>query len=283
MTLVRTTRGAVLDDDGDPVWSFADGASLAPGVRARERLGVGGRCEVWRGWDEALWAPVVVKLPRPHQVEHPRARASLGREVDALDRVLHPHLPRLYRHDLDAELPYLVEEHVDGPDLEDLLARRRTSARGVALLGVQLLSALLPLHAHGVAHLDVKPGNVVLRDGRAVLVDLGSARRLGRRQPAGRPVGTPGWTSPEMEACAPVSTAMDVYGVGAVLREAWRRRLPSWRRTALPDVLARLTADDPGDRPSVRAGLALLSTCLPAHQAVAVGPAEADDLGPSRA
>jgi eukaryotic-like serine/threonine-protein kinase len=267
MPTLHVPTATALDEDGAPVWTFVEGAPLVPGVRAWERLGVGGRCEVWLGWDQRMWAPVVVKLPRPHQVEHPRARASLAREVRALDGVLHPHLPRLYRHDLDATTPYLVEEHVDGPDLEDLLDRRRTSATAVALLGVQVLSALLPLHARGVAHLDVKPGNVVLRDGRAVLVDLGSSRPLASRQPAGRPVGTPGWTSPEMEACEPVSTAMDVYGVGAVLRHAWSRRVPSWRRSAVPQAVQRLLEPLPERRPTVAEALELLGESLPATSA----------------
>lgn len=270
MTVVQALRATEVDADGDPVWFVPEGAALVPGVQAWERLGVGGRCEAWLGWCSLLWAPVVVKLPRPHQVDHPRSRASLAREVHALDGVLHPHLPRLYRHDLDAELPYLVEEHVDGPDLDDLLATGRTSRTAVAQLGVALLGALVPLHARGVAHLDVKPENVVVRGGRAVLVDLGSARRIGSRQPAGSPVGTSGWTSPEMEACEPVDAAMDVYGVGAVLREAWgrrwSRRLPRapWRHPdPLPDVIDRLTAPAAQDRPDLTEALRLVGSCLP--------------------
>ena len=252
-----------VDPDGDPVWSVLEGAELVPGVQAWNRLGVGGRCEVWLGWCRVLWAPVVVKLPRPHQVDHPRARASLAREVRALDGVLHPHLPRLYRADLAARLPYLVEEHVDGPDLGDVLANRRTSSTAVALLGAQLLSALVPLHRSGVAHLDVKPENVVLRDGRAVLVDLGSSRPLGRRQPVGHPVGTAGWTSPEMEACEPVSAAMDVYGVGAVLVDALQRRRPWSRDRRLDPVVDRLVAPDPADRPDLSEALRLVAGCVP--------------------
>ncbi len=253
-----------LDPDGDPVWSTREGAPLVPDVQAWQRLGVGGRCEAWLGWCHLLWAPVVVKLPRPHQVDHPRARASLAREVAALDGVLHPHLPRLYRADLDADVPYVVEEHVDGPDLDDLLDRRRVRPRSAALLGTQLLSALLPLHARGTAHLDVTPANVVVRDGRAVLVDLGSARPIGSRQPAGHPVGTPGYASPEMEACAPISAGMDVFGVGAVLRDAYRRRWPGPGSSALAAAVDRLTAPEPADRPSVGEALELLAGCLPA-------------------
>ncbi len=259
--------GTGIDDDGDPVWLTGEGAELVPGVQAWHRLGVGGRCEAWLGWCRLLWAPVVVKLPRPHQVGHPRARASLAREVDALDGVLHPHLPRLYRSDLAAALPYVVEEHVDGPDLDDLLAHRRIRPGAAALLGTQLLSALLPLHARGVAHLDVTPANVVVRDGRAVLIDLGSARRLDSRQPAGHPVGTLGYASPEMEACEPVSPAMDVYGVGAVLRDALDRRWPGPGTRPLATAVDRLTEPDPARRPSVRAALELVGGCLPARRA----------------
>ncbi|GAB2587739.1 serine/threonine-protein kinase [Microlunatus antarcticus] len=263
MTVEQRTSTTEVDDDGDPVWVVAEGAPLVPDVQAWRRLGVGGRCEAWLGWCGLLWAPVVVKLPRPHQVDHPRARASLGREVRALEGILHPHLPHLYRHDLGAGLPYVVQEHVGGSDLDDLLARRRIPAGAAALLGSQLLSALLPLHARGVAHLDVTPANVVVRDGHAVLIDLGSSRRLGSRQPAGRPVGTLGYASPEMEACEPVSAAMDVYGVGAVLRETLARRWPGPGSAALADAVERLTAPDPSTRPSVRAALDLVARCLP--------------------
>ena len=256
-----------VDADGDPVWSLTEGDPLVADVQAWRRLGVGGRCEAWLGWCGRLWAPVVVKLARPHQVDHPRARASLAREVAALDGVLHPHLPRLYRADLDAAVPYLVEEHVDGPDLDDLLGRRRIRPTAAVLLGTQLLGALLPLHARGFAHLDVTPANVVVRDGRAVLVDLGSARRLGSRQPAGHPVGTVGYASPEMEACAPVGPGMDVFGVGAVLRDAGARRWPGPGSAALAHAVDRLTAPDPSDRPSVRTALELLADGLPRGRA----------------
>lgn len=255
------------DDDGDPVWPEVEGARLAPDVRAWQRLGVGGRCEVWLGWCERLWTPVVAKLPRPHQVANPRARAALLREVRALEGTLHPNLPRLYRADLDADLPYVVEEHVDGPDLETYLHGRRTRRTAVALLGVQLLSALRPLHARGVAHLDVTPANVVLREGRPVLVDLGSSRPLGATQPPGRPVGTLGWVSPEQEACRPVSAAMDVYGVGAVLRHAAARRRPGRGWASFDAVVGALTDPSEATRPNLDVGLRLLAATLPAARA----------------
>jgi serine/threonine protein kinase len=53
-----------------------------------------------------------------------------------------------------------------------------------------------------------------------VLIDYGSARRLGSEQPAGHPVGTEGYASPAQEACEPVSAAMDLYSLGRTLAEA---------------------------------------------------------------
>src|SRR4051794_18661736 len=241
-------------EDGLPVWAYHGGEELVPGLVARERLGVGSRCETWLAWSPASWAPVVVKLARPHQLEHPRARRSLQREVDALVGNLHPCLPRLYAADLDAERPHVVLEHIDGVPLADLLTPwRYRGTTTTAHLAVQLLSALLPLHARGVAHLDLKPDNIVVRDGRVVVVDFGSARRIGSAQPPGRPVGTLGYASPEMEACAPVSAAMDVYGVGAVAAEVRGRhglRRPGRRRRQPSTVRPHPQAPAARDRPT---------------------------------
>jgi serine/threonine protein kinase len=101
-----------------------------------------------------------------------------------------------------------------------LLEQSPLDDRSTAMLAVHLLSALTALHRRGIAHLDVKPDNVIVSGGHPTLIDFGSARRLGSAQPAGRPVGTFGFAAPEMEACEPISAAMDVFGVGATLRRA---------------------------------------------------------------
>src|SRR4029077_839764 len=90
------TSGAVDPEDGDPVWGFSVGDDVLPGLLAVESLGVGHRCETWLVWVLAGWHPAVLKLPRPHQVEHPRARGSLERELAGLRAGAgHPTFPRL--------------------------------------------------------------------------------------------------------------------------------------------------------------------------------------------
>ncbi|HEU5267655.1 MAG TPA: hypothetical protein VFU35_13190, partial [Jatrophihabitans sp.] len=111
-------RQSDIDDvDGLPVSVRSAGDPLPGDVLAWERFGVGHRCETWLGWSRPLWSPVVVKLPRPHQTAHPRARRTLHREVTALAGNLHPGLPRLLADGSGAEEPYVVLEYVDGATL----------------------------------------------------------------------------------------------------------------------------------------------------------------------
>jgi serine/threonine protein kinase len=210
-----------VDEDGAPVSHYRPGDRLPGDCLAWERLGVGHRCETWLAWSSRVWCPVVVKFPRPHQLGHPRARRSLGREVAALGGNLHPALPRLYADGTAESVPYVVFEHVDGLALDDEIDEHgRFEPYEVALLGASVLAGLRTVHARGLVHVDIKPENVMLRDGRPVLLDFGSARAIGAAQPPGRLIGSPGYAAPDLEAGEPLSPAMDLYGIGLTMYEA---------------------------------------------------------------
>ncbi len=253
-----------IGDDGRPVSALSAGDRLPGGPRAWERLGVGHRCETWLGWSAHLCAPVVVKFPRPDQIGEPRAARALAREVSALRDNLHPALPRLYRDGSDDAFAFLELEYVDGTALdEDIEQHGRFAPVELALLMVQLLAGLRAVHARGLVHVDVKPDNVMIREGRPVLVDFGSARPIGSRQPTGTLIGSPGYAAPELEAGAPLSPAMDLYGVGTILYEALCGA-PAFE----PDVPAaeRTTPDPLDDNDTAHLALQLLDpdpSCRP--------------------
>lgn len=260
----------MVGEDGEAVRGCAPGGVLLEdgavgALVAVERLRVGRRVETWLVWSVRYWCPVVLKVGRPGHAGSERVRRSLGREVAALDTT-HPGLPRLVADGTESADAYVLLEYVDGPDLAEAIDDTgAVDAVDVALLGGQLLPALVDLHRRGLAHLDVKPENVVLRDGRPVLVDFGSARVIGSPQPPGRPVGTEGYAAPELEACEPVSAAMDLYGLGTVLAEALTgvpfpdgRPLP---RTTVTGLVERLLSSAPDDRRQAGDVLEELARC----------------------
>jgi serine/threonine protein kinase len=255
--------------DDLPVWEFEPGEPITPGNLAWEPLGVGQRCETWLAWSAQLWVPVVVKLARPHQAEHPRARVAVSRECDALIRCPHPALPRLLADGRTGTPPYLVQEYLDGPTLDCAIEDAPLTAEETIAVAAQLTAVIRTLHQGGLAHVDLKPDNVILRDGRPCLLDLGSARDLGRKQPAGRPIGSPGYAAPELEAGDPISAAMDLYGIGTIMYEALTGEpafdpdLPAPDRPDpdslalpgnVPDALAALTRELLAVEPSRRPG-----------------------------
>jgi serine/threonine protein kinase len=258
-------------DDGLPVWRCRAGRSLPGGTLAVRRLGSGVRCETWLAWSVEQWCPVVVKVVRPHQLRQPGAVRTLIRERTALTGATHPALPRLLHDGTQEGVPHLVLEYVSGPSLFEALDESGPmSVEDAALLCAQVLAGVADLHRRGLAHLDLKPSSVVLRDGRPVIVDFGSARKIGAAQSVGRPIGTPGYAAPEQEACQPVSTTMDCYAVGVLLYEAVTCDTPgqSSELVAVPPLLRRvvhgLLTPDPNRRMTAEVAMRALADTVPA-------------------
>ena len=196
--------------DPEPSWNWPPGHELAPGLLAWALLGDGRRCETWLAWDLGRWCPVVVKVPRPGGATG-RAVAALAQEAQVAGSVAHPGIRRLLEARLDQPVAHLVFEYVEGPTLDDALAEDGPFHLADALLtGMQLAAALGHLHGRGLAHLDVKPGNVVLREGRPVLIDLGLGRPLGEA-PGRHRRGSPPWMAPEQVRRLPASPGMDLF------------------------------------------------------------------------
>ena len=203
-----------------PTPRYVPGERICPGLLAWERLAAGRRCETWLAWSVPLWSHVVVKLPRDELVDSVRSVRELEREARLLRRLSHPAIHRLLEDGHWHPVPHLVLEYVEGPTLDSLVAEEGAFAPGdVVRIGMQLGACLHYLHGEGLVHLDVKPSNIVLCEGRAVLLDLDIARQVGQAPPRGRPHGTRPYMAPEQCRRQRADPRMDLFAFGAVLYE----------------------------------------------------------------
>lgn len=189
-------------------------APVVPGYRLLERMAHGKRLDTWDAWDELRGTRCVIKLVRPDRRAEDRVVEALRREGEIATTLAHPHLVRGYEV-LDDPVAVVLET-LRGQTLGRVVEDGALAVADVAELGLQLTSVLGFLHHHDWLHLDVKPGNVVVDHGRAVLIDLNLAGHPG----AGRPgAGTPGYLAPEQAHGRDLSTATDVWALGVVLLE----------------------------------------------------------------
>jgi len=238
----------VAEPDAVPV-----GAEVLPGYRVEALLARGGRVDTYDVTSLERDCRAVVKVLRASRLDDAHVREAVATEGRLLTTLAHPHLVRGYEV-VTSPWPALVLETLPGATLSALVDDGRLGVADAALLGRQLVSVLGYLHRQGWVHLDVKPENVVVQEGRAVLIDLGVAARRGAIQ---RGVGTDGYAAPEQVAGATVSAASDVWGLGATLAECVTGSAPGGGPdlarvpTALRPLLAACLDSAPARRPTL--------------------------------
>lgn len=209
-------------------------APPVPGYTLSAMIGRGGSGEVWRAVPRGGGEPVAVKL----LVEgDPEAQAREAALLGALD---HPHLVRLHEvvHQPRRGGPprvALVLDLLSGGSLADLLARRGRLRPGEVVTAVApVAAALAHVHAQGVVHGDLSPGNVVFtEEGRPVLTDLGVARVVGE---AAQGRVTPAYVDPVVARGGAPGPSSDVFGLAAAAFHALTGVAP-WNGAAPGDVL----------------------------------------------
>ncbi|MFJ9885213.1 bifunctional serine/threonine-protein kinase/ABC transporter substrate-binding protein [Streptomyces sp. NPDC091287] len=243
------------------------------GHRLLGRLGAGGMGVVYLGRTDA-GALAAIKVILPEHAGDEDFRTRFRREAEAARRVDSPWAVSVTGADTEAERPWLATEFVPGPTLSDIVARRGPlPVRSVTVLGRLLARALAAVHAAGLVHRDVKPGNVLLTAGGPQLIDFGIARAADATAltATGLVVGTPGFLPPEQASGNTAGPAGDVFSLGCLLAYAATGRPPFGGgavdavlyRTVhdAPDLdgiddahlralLDRCLAKDPGDRPA---------------------------------
>ncbi|MGW1514223.1 protein kinase domain-containing protein [Streptomyces sp. NPDC002394] len=254
----------------------SDPSSIA-GYRLLGRLGAGGMGVVYLGRTDS-GELAAVKVTHADQADQADFRARFRREVEAARRVSSPWAVPVTGADPDAPEPWMATAFVAGPSLgEAVTAHGPLPERSVRLLGWSVARALAAVHAAGLVHRDVKPGNVLLAVDGPRLIDFGIARATGETALTATDmvVGTPGFLAPEQaEARADViGPPADVFALGCLLVYAATGRPPFG--TGAVDALMYRTVHDEPDLTGVPEGLlGLVRACLakdPAARPTAAG------------
>ncbi|MER5786891.1 serine/threonine-protein kinase [Streptomyces sp. NPDC001980] len=201
---------------------------------------------VWRAADETLDRQVAVKEMRIDglDAEDTRTRRERTlREARATARIDHPNVVRVYDVVDEGERLWIVMELVHGRSLEWIMAEEGAlSPRAAARIGLGLVAALRQVHAGGVLHRDIKPGNVLVENtaGRVVLTDFGIAAIQDAKAltMAGMLVGSPDYMAPERVSGRPQGPPADLWSLGATLCAALGDRSPFSRDTTLATLHA---------------------------------------------
>ncbi len=210
------------------------------------RIGEGGMGQVYLG-TTVSGRPVAVKVVKAPFADDPAFRARFAREAAIAMRVNGIFTAPVLSHDSNAERPWLATAFVPGPSLAVAVARHGTfSADGVWRLAAGLAEALKAIHAAGITHRDLKPGNVLLASDGPRVIDFGISRaedELDLTQ-TGMRMGTPSYMAPEQLRGERPTPAADVFSLGAVIAFAATGKAP-FPAASLAELVSRVIQGEP--------------------------------------
>jgi serine/threonine-protein kinase len=200
-------------------------AALEGRYRIERELGEGGMATVYLADDLKHERKVALKVLKPELAAVVGAERFLA-EIKTTANLQHPHILPLFDSGEADSFLYYVMPYVEGETLRQRLeAEKQLPVDEAVRLTTDLAEALDYAHQHGVIHRDIKPGNILLQQGRPVISDFGIALAVGsaggtRLTETGLSVGTPYYMSPEQATGdRVVGPASDTYSLGCVLFE----------------------------------------------------------------
>jgi outer membrane protein assembly factor BamB len=259
--------------------------------RLRARLGAGGMGRVFMGASPAERA-VAVKVIHPELCRDPDFVRRFRSEVSAAQRVSGAYTAPVVAAGIDDVPPWLVTAFVPGPSLAEVVERHGPlPVPAIWRLAAGLAEALRAIHAAGLVHRDLKPGNVLLASDGPRVIDFGIARAATdtRLTVAGAVVGTPAFMSPEQVSGQPIGPVSDVFSLGSMLAFAATGATPfsAGPSGSSASVMYRVVHAEPDLAKVPGDVLELIAACLekdPAHrpdpgQVAAFGSHAAENLG----
>jgi len=222
-----------------------------------DKLGDGPQSEVYRAVDTRLGRTVALKILRAHVEIDPAADDRFLREARQASNLKHENIAVVYEYGRDQGTSYIAMEYLEGRTLDKILKEQMLGIEEGVRIALAVSSALAHVHEKGVIHRDLKPGNImVLADGGVKLLDFGIARAKDevRITQVGMLVGTVLYMAPEQVRGQDITTATDVFSLGAVLYHAWTGLLPFAGRS-FPEVYMAILEANPRRPSEARPGL----------------------------
>jgi eukaryotic-like serine/threonine-protein kinase len=198
-------------------------------------LGAGGMGEVYKATDTRLNRTVAIKVLPPHFSDNAEMKQRFEREAQTIAALNHPHICTLFDVGRQSDTDFLVMEYLEGETLAARLARGPLPFDDAMKVGIAIADALEKAHGQGVTHRDLKPGNVMLTEGGAKLLDFGLAKihETAKASPSGSPItaaglsatapgtilGTLQYMAPEQLEGRDADARSDIFAFGAVFYE----------------------------------------------------------------
>jgi serine/threonine kinase PknH len=191
------------------------------GYPLRARIGAGGMGRVYLSFTPG-GRPVAVKLIRAELASDPEFRERFAREVSIAQQVNGIHIAQLIDSGSDRGVPWLASAYVAGPSLSQVVSACGPLPPATLLsLAGRIAESLTAIHATGMVHRDLKPGNILLDESGPKVIDFGIVRaatptatgRSGHRTF----IGSPPFMAPEQIRGRKVTAATDVFALGATV------------------------------------------------------------------
>lgn len=198
------------------------GKTLKKRYKVIESLGRGGMAEVYKAYDKKRADHLAVKVLRDDLARDKIFLRRFQREAQTLAKLQHRSIVRFYGLEQEGMDVFILMDYIEGESLRDEIFRASKPFSSTRVLEIMepVCSALYYAHQMGIAHCDIKPGNILIsKKGDVLVTDFGIARMVDSATSTMVGIGSPAYMAPELVRGQDPTPQSDIYSLGIVLYE----------------------------------------------------------------